>query len=170
MAGHIVVIEDEPCIYELLDDVLSARGFTLTWVEHPNNVQSLDRGIEPDLILMDLMLPGLDGVKLAGQLREAGFSHTPIVALSASRIMLHFARESALFQDCLAKPFDLGALLDCVSYYAGRYVTPPALSPGESPRARVARQHGVRPVAIDTAVVPENTPPAGVLQAPPTVE
>jgi two-component system OmpR family response regulator len=145
MAGHILVIEDEPSIYELLQDALEPRGFTLTWVNHPHSPELLDSRLQPDLIFMDLMLPSLDGVKLAAHLRENGFAHTPIVAFSSSRIMLHFARESGLFQECLAKPFELSDLLECAAHYAGRYVTAPA------PRTHPARQEALRSARLAEA-------------------
>jgi hypothetical protein len=46
-----------------------------------------------------------------------------MVAMSASRIMLHLAAESGLFQTTLSKPFELNDLLACVEENAGRYVT-----------------------------------------------
>jgi CheY-like chemotaxis protein len=122
MTGQILVIEDEPVVYKLLEDALASRDFTLTWVKHPSQAQTLHPELKPDLIFMDLALPSLDGIKLAGYLREYRFAHTPIVAFTASRIMLHFAQESGLFQECLLEPLDLSEILECAHRYAGRYV------------------------------------------------
>ncbi len=121
-SGQIVVVEDEPDVADLLCDVLEPEGYSVFHLSHPDQAYSLDPAMDPDLVLMDLMLPRLDGVKLAGLLRESGFDHTPMIAMSASRIMLHLAAESGHFQHTLAKPFDLTELLDCVESYAGRYI------------------------------------------------
>lgn len=121
MKRHVVVVEDEPFVQELLRDVLEPEGFSVVAVSHPDALH-IDPADDVDLILIDLMLPTRSGVKLAGQLRANGFAHTPIVAISASQIMLHVAAESGLFQGTLSKPFDLNLLLDCVHQYAGRYL------------------------------------------------
>ena len=121
MPGQIVVIEDEPSVQELLRDILEPQGYAVVSFDHPRALE-LDPNQDVDLILMDLMLPAQSGVQLAGKLRAAGFRHTPIIAMSASRIMLHVAAESGFFQETVSKPFDVGDLLRCVRQYAGRYV------------------------------------------------
>lgn len=123
MNGQIVVVEDEPGVADLLRDILEPEGYSVLHISHPDDAYNLEPTLDPDLIMMDLMLPRLDGVKLAGLLRERGFKPTPMVAMSASRIMLHLAAESGLFQTTLSKPFELNDLLACVEENAGRYVT-----------------------------------------------
>lgn len=123
MNGRIVVIEDEPDVADLLRDVLEPEGYSVLHLSHPDETHKLEPEEAPDLILMDLMLPRLDGVKLAGLLRSRGFGPTPMVAMSASKIKLHLAAASGLFQDTLPKPFELTDLLACVEEYAGQYVS-----------------------------------------------
>ena len=130
---HIFVVEDEEGVAELVRDLLEAEGFTVTSALHPNATRAIDPGNPPDLVLIDMMLPSQDGVKLAGHLRQSGLSHTPMIAMSASRIMLHFASESGLFQEVVAKPFDLASLLAAVRRNVGLYVTWP--NPGGTARA-----------------------------------
>jgi CheY-like chemotaxis protein len=128
---RIFVVEDEEGVAQLVRDLLESEGFAVQAAAHPDATRAIDRTDPPDLILIDMMLPGQDGVKLAGQLRETGLGHTPMIAMSASRIMLHFASESGLFQETVAKPFDLTTLLGAVRRNVGLYVTgphqPPAL-------------------------------------------
>jgi CheY-like chemotaxis protein len=69
------------------------------------------------MFLVDLMLPGCNGIELARRLRDMGFEQTPIVATSASRGMLAGAEASGLFDETLPKPFDLSTLLDCVDRF-----------------------------------------------------
>lgn len=119
---QVIVVEDEPQVQELLRDVLEPEGYDLISIAHPDALKNLESKRDIDLILIDLMLPSRNGIKLAGELRCEGLDHTPMIAMSASRIMLHMAQESGLFQRTLAKPFELSGLLDCVRFYAGRYV------------------------------------------------
>jgi two-component system, OmpR family, response regulator len=123
VSGRIVVVEDEPYVQELLRDVLQAEGFSVVGLSHAQACRRAETVGEPDLILIDLMLPDMTGMQLAAELREIGHEHTPMVAISADRIALLFAARSGLFQDTVAKPFDLSTLLDSIQQYAGRYVT-----------------------------------------------
>lgn len=140
MRGHIVVIEDEPSVCQVLEEALGEHGFIVTQIGDGRAAQDLDPHEDIDLILMDLMLPGLDGIKLTAHLRASGFAHTPIIAVSASSIKLYCAQESGLFQACLPKPFDLFELLEYAEQYAGLYVTlSPPWAQGPVQPQRLAR-------------------------------
>jgi CheY-like chemotaxis protein len=112
--GPIVVVEDEADLLDLLRDVLEAEGFTVIALSDPKAVDTLTEGSATGLFLLDLMLPGMTGIELARLLRSTGYEKTPMVAMSASPVMLREAAQSSLFQETLAKPFDLMALLDTV--------------------------------------------------------
>lgn len=120
---RIFVVEDEDGVAELVRDLLEGEGFIVTSAGHPDATKAIDPKDPPDLLIIDMMLPGEDGVKLAQELRRTTLAHTPMVAMSASRIMLHFAAESGLFQETVAKPFDLSSLLGAVRRNVGLYVT-----------------------------------------------
>jgi two-component system, OmpR family, response regulator len=122
MSGKILVIEDEPSVTELLCDVLQSEGFVIQSMDHPGAAHAIDVANPPDLILMDLMLPDESGIQLASQLRREGFAHTPMIAMSASQMKLHFAEESGLFQGSIAKPFEVETLIDAVRRFRGLYV------------------------------------------------
>lgn len=118
MGTCIVVVEDEPSVLEMLQDVLQGNGLSVVPVPYPELVHTIDSGVHPDLFLLDVMLPGMSGVELAAQLRRCGFAHTPMIAMSASPLMLEVAAASDLFDGTLSKPFDLSKLLGLVSRYA----------------------------------------------------
>ncbi|HEX6506926.1 MAG TPA: response regulator [Chloroflexota bacterium] len=115
---NIVVVDDEPELLDLLRDILEDEGHEVVAVSDPGDVKAMQFDGGPDLFLLDLMLPGMDGIELASQLRLAGFDRTPIIAMSASAAMLTAARNSHLFQETLAKPFDLSTLLAFVERYS----------------------------------------------------
>jgi CheY-like chemotaxis protein len=121
--GPIVVIEDEPGIRGLLREILESDGREVIALASPDLIENLDSEIDPDLILVDLMLPGEGGLQVARQMREGQYAHTPMIAISADRLALLFAARSGLFQDTIAKPFDLMDFLQTTQHYVGRYVT-----------------------------------------------
>jgi len=84
MAAHILVIEDEPGIQEVLKFNLGLHGHTVTVAASAEEGLNLLRGALPDLILLDWMLPGISGVELAKRIRDdARLRAIPIIMLSA---------------------------------------------------------------------------------------
>lgn len=112
--ASIVVVEDEQDVLSLLCDVLESDGFQVIGLGRPDQVQRIGLVAHPDVFLLDLMLPGMTGIELARYLRERGYVREPIIAMSASPRMLNAAGRSGLFQETIAKPFDLSTLLDAV--------------------------------------------------------
>lgn len=110
----VVVVDDEREVLELIADVLEEEGYEVHAVGVPEHLLSPTETPDPDLFIIDLMMPGIDGITLARRLREGSYPDTPMIALSASNAMLVAARESALFTLTLAKPFDLAMLLATV--------------------------------------------------------
>jgi DNA-binding response OmpR family regulator len=111
----IVVVDDEPELRDLVSDVLADEGYEVLSFAHPAPVSRLNQtDVHPDLFIIDIMLPDMNGIALAARLREEGFVETPKIAMSASREMLHAASESDLFDAALSKPFDIDDLLEVV--------------------------------------------------------
>ena len=108
----ILVVDDRSSSRELLRTVLDNAGYEV--IEAADGAEALEkaRESEPDLILLDLQLPGIDGFGVIGALRsEARFSQTPIVAITASA--MQGDREKALksgFTSYITKPVRLPAL------------------------------------------------------------
>tara|TARA_B100001250_G_C19617502_1_gene707834 strand:- start:206 stop:886 length:681 start_codon:yes stop_codon:yes gene_type:complete len=84
MAPYILVVEDEPDIRELLDFSISRSGFSVIEAETAEDaLKVIDRGT-PELIIIDWMLPGMDGIDLAKQLRADELTkELPIIMLTA---------------------------------------------------------------------------------------
>ncbi|MFK8067664.1 MAG: response regulator [Gammaproteobacteria bacterium] len=78
---HILVVEDEPKIAQLLIDYLTASHYKTSWLENGSEVVSWVSENKPDLILLDLMLPGKDGIEICQEVRE--FSQVPVMMLTA---------------------------------------------------------------------------------------
>lgn len=79
--ADILIVEDEPKMAELLQTYLTAAGYASRWISVGSDALPQLRNKMPDLILLDIMLPGCDGWQICRELRE--FSDVPILMLSA---------------------------------------------------------------------------------------
>ena len=80
-AGHVLIIEDEPKLSALMRDYLLAAGFHASILDNGSTAVDWIRQQRPDAILLDLNLPGVDGLSLCRQIRA--FSAVPILMLTA---------------------------------------------------------------------------------------
>jgi two-component system, OmpR family, response regulator MprA len=82
MKAHILVVDDDPRITDLMRRILAYEGYSVAIAR--SGTEALDRSLErpPDLVILDIMLPGLDGLEVAQRLREAG-DNVPILMLTA---------------------------------------------------------------------------------------
>lgn len=120
MSSRILVVEDQEDVAQLIDVVLKGEGYTVAIARDGAQGLMLSRDWKPDLILMDIMLPGVDGGTLISRLRrEAETKDVPIIAMSASRTLRD--RTPELEADALlSKPFDVDALLVQVNFLLAR--------------------------------------------------
>ncbi|MFP2961691.1 response regulator [Myxococcus sp. 1LA] len=110
---RLLIVDDELAIVEALQDILSVEGYDI--VTAFNGAEGLHRMADarPDLVLLDLMMPVMDGREMLRRMREdPGLQGIPVVVMSAGRISDEERRSSARF---LAKPFELDVLLDTIA-------------------------------------------------------
>src|SRR3954464_2741893 len=79
--GRVLVVDNDPALAEMLGIVLRTEGFEPSFVADGDRALSAFRAPKPDLVLLDLMLPGTDGIDVCRQIRAE--SGTPIVMLTA---------------------------------------------------------------------------------------
>jgi len=130
----ILVVEDEPEIRRFLRSSLGAEGYRVVEAENARR-GAIDAGThKPDLAIVDLALPDLDGKELIRQIR--GWSSMPIVVLSArNQERSKIDALDAGADDYITKPFGVGELLARVRAALRHAVRPPGglpLSLGES--------------------------------------
>ena len=123
--ARILVVEDDDAIRGVVSDVLREDGYEVD--EAINGADAMEQLDEqrPDLIVLDLMMPVMDGWQFVEQFRRKSFSNeVPIVVTSASHDLPKTAERlrSLGVRTCLAKPFDVDGLLALVE----RYVPSPA--------------------------------------------
>jgi len=118
----ILIAEDRDASRELLRTVLAAQGFHVVEAIDGRQALRLADAELPDLVLLDLQMPELDGFEVACQLRQdPRFAVTPIIALTASA--MQGDREKALaqgFSAYLSKPVRLAELRKEVSRWLTR--------------------------------------------------
>jgi len=109
-AGRLIlIVEDNEKNMKLARDVLQFHGFRTVETVNGEDAVVMAREHQPDLILMDISLPGIDGVEATRQLKgEPSTATIPIVALTASVLQADRARfEEAGFAGLIAKPIDV---------------------------------------------------------------
>ena len=107
---HILVIDDEPQILRALRTILTARQFRVSTATTGTEGLALAATSQPDLIILDLSLPDMDGMEVCRQLRE--WTQTPVIVLSV-RDSEH-DKVAALdhgADDYLTKPFGIDELM-----------------------------------------------------------
>ncbi|MEV6677506.1 response regulator transcription factor [Streptomyces erythrochromogenes] len=84
-AGRVLVVDDDPTVSEVVAGYLERAGFTVHRADDgPSALEAATR-LRPDLVVLDLMLPGMDGLEVCRRLRAhgAGTPHLPVVMLTA---------------------------------------------------------------------------------------
>lgn len=110
LGTHILVVDDEPQIHRFLRPALEAAGYRVSRAETGRDAIHAAATTAPELILLDLGLPDLDGHKVLAELR--GFTRTPILILSArDQDAEKIAALDAGADDYVEKPFSVGELL-----------------------------------------------------------
>ncbi len=108
MNKKILIVEDNPQNMKLIEMILSAKGYIP--LKATDGEEALDMAIKerPDLIIMDIQLPKLNGLEVTKKLRETpSVSHIPIIALTAYAMQKD--KERAIEAGCnayLSKPID----------------------------------------------------------------
>ena len=137
--SRVVLIEDDEGIAELLAFNLEAAGHTVLAARDGVSGLHLARTSEPDVVLLDVMLPGMDGIEVCRRLRRS--SSTPVIMLTAHEgSALDAVRGSSAGADgYVAKPFSIGELLSCMASVQRRELAPqqPAESGAASGRGRL---------------------------------
>ncbi len=108
--GCVLVVDDEPAIRRFLRASLSAHGYTIREAEEGQAALSAVAADPPDLVLLDLGLPDLDGIKVTRRLRE--WTRVPIIIISVrGQEADKIAALDAGADDYVTKPFGVGELL-----------------------------------------------------------
>ena len=126
-APLILVVEDNPRNLKLVRDVLEHAGYVTLAAERAELGLELARECGPDLVLMDVQLPGMDGVEALARLRaDPATASLPVVAVTAFAMEADRARLLAAgFDDYIEKPISVRDLPRRVAALVGAPATAP---------------------------------------------
>jgi two-component system OmpR family response regulator len=140
---HIAVLDDEPDITLLLGNYLQAHGFRVTQLHAGRDLIALMSSDPPELVLLDLGLPGEDGFAIARQLREHWHCGLVIVTGRGDAIDKVVGLEVGA-DDYVTKPFDLRELLARIKAVLRRLAPADAPAPQAAAPAPAAEKTRVR--------------------------
>jgi two-component system response regulator MtrA len=110
MQHKILVVDDDNALREMVGIVLEAEGFALSFHDAGTGALEAFKSESPDLVLLDVMLPGKDGIEVCNEIRSV--SGTPIIMLTAKTESEDVVRGlEAGADDYVVKPFDPTVLL-----------------------------------------------------------
>ena len=113
--ARILIVEDSPDNMKLFRTVLRLKGHEVTGLSGGDGLLQAIEQEPPDLVLMDIQLPGKDGFALLQEIRSSAASRLPVIALTAHA--MSGDRERALeagFDEYITKPIDIRAFPDQV--------------------------------------------------------
>ena len=115
MSARILVVDDEPDIRILLKDILEDEGYRVDVAEHARAANEIRRKLVPDLVLLDIWMPDVDGVTLLKQWKSSGDDRCPVVMMSGHGTVetaVEATRYGAV--DFVEKPLSMAKLLSTV--------------------------------------------------------
>lgn len=137
---RVLIIEDETAIAELEKDYLELSDFEVTIAS--DGVEGLGMALEDeyDLVILDLMLPGMDGFEICKRIREE--KNTPILMVSAKRDDIDKIRGLSLgADDYITKPFSPSELVARVKAHIARYER---IISTAIPKNDIVEMHGIK--------------------------
>jgi two-component system cell cycle response regulator DivK len=119
MSDLVLIVEDNEKNMKLARDLLNYHGFTTIEATNAEEGVALARDRVPGLVLMDIQLPGMDGVSALGKLRaDPATAKIPVVAMTASVMKEDRERfEGAGFDGFITKPIDVKSFPDQIRGY-----------------------------------------------------
>ena len=122
---RILLVDDDPNIRQLVNLYLEKEGFEVSMADRGDEALKLFRSTPPNLMLLDVMLPGMDGWQVLREARKA--SNIPIIMLTAKDEVFDKVLGLELgADDYLAKPFDMKELVARIKAVIRRYQAPEA--------------------------------------------
>src|SRR5438093_7243292 len=111
MNAHSLIVDDDNRVTSALRRTLAYAGYQVSVAANGEGVLSIARTRPPDLVILDLMLPGIDGLEVCRRLRSAGDSLAVLMLTARDAVADRVAGLETGADDYLVKPFALEELL-----------------------------------------------------------
>jgi DNA-binding response OmpR family regulator len=113
MNKKILVVDDDPDILEILSLFLVESGYDVRMLCRGDTVIDDIREFQPDLVLMDVMLAGMDGRAICKRIKDNYLTYLlPVILISGTHDLAESLHQLGAPNDFVAKPFDMGYLLE----------------------------------------------------------
>lgn len=119
LSPRVLVVDDDESIRQFIEMALGDDGFEVALAEEGADALAAAERFKPDVILLDMRMPGVDGWRFAEAYRAGPGPHAPILVLTAARDAAEYAAEIRA-DAYLAKPFELAELLRLMKRLIGR--------------------------------------------------
>ncbi|MBA2543525.1 MAG: response regulator [Deltaproteobacteria bacterium] len=145
--GRVLVVDDERMLRETLGQMLTDEGYVVDLAVDGDTALDRVHEVKPDVILLDLMMPGMNGRQFLQALREEpAYANVPVLIMTAVHgLEVNLANVGA--NELVEKPFDVEDLLNKVALAVyrsrGDNLTPQPLPPTPPPHAPTADERGV---------------------------
>ncbi len=113
MTAHILVVDDEPDIHGLIKEILEDEGFTVSVAADGQTAREIRRKLHPNLILLDIWMPDIDGLSLLKEWRDGGLLvDNPVIMISGHGTVETAVEATRLgAYDFIEKPVSISKLL-----------------------------------------------------------
>jgi len=126
----ILIVDDEPIVREVVAQYLTQDGFTVALAADGNEAMASFTASRPDLVLLDLMLPGIDGLEVCRRIRSQ--SNVPVIMVTAKSDEIDtIIGLSVGADDYIGKPFSPRELVARIKAVLRRASSPPPVSEGD---------------------------------------
>jgi len=110
---NILVIEDNHAILDVITLILESEAFNVDGLNKGADFINHVQDFQPDVIIMDIMLPDIDGRVLLKELKENDkTNHIPVLMISARYNATNYMLDDVTADDFMAKPFNIDELMD----------------------------------------------------------
>ena len=124
MTAHILIVDDDSRVTNALRRTLAYEGYQVSVAANGEGALSLSRTKPPDLVILDIMLPGIDGIEVCRRLRAAGDDVAVLMLTARDAVADRVTGLETGADDYLVKPFALEELLARVKALLRRHNSP----------------------------------------------
>ena len=121
---HILVVDDEPDIRGLVKEILEDEGFSVAVAENAIKARQLVTSFKPDLVLLDIWMPDIDGITLLKEWHEQNILSAPVVMMSGHGNVETAVEATRLgAYDFIEKPLSIAKLLLTIKHALENHFT-----------------------------------------------
>ncbi|HEX2913776.1 MAG TPA: response regulator [Chloroflexia bacterium] len=113
----ILVVDDEIAIQDFINNLLVQENYVVETCDG-NGALKIAQSFQPDLVLLDVMMPAINGIEISNKLKSNPVTkNIPVILMSGSRGLIEAPERSNQVEGTLEKPFTIESLLECINRF-----------------------------------------------------